>query len=409
MRSKSGSSSSWLRVSTIAFLSIHPLLKNRWADLGITAADVISPARWEQIRLPAVDGSTLLQHFNAIMHHPSADSVSIRGFLGNSGDRQVILGFASAKTLAHLSFADVLDERTGEGYQRRFSEKHSLDFRRYIRRPGSTTIPLTFNLRPRNDDAWTLRELPDGGVELTLSTQHAKLLAQVDCQHRLGHVGDLDVTLPVMIFVGLTEHEELEIFNIINGKAKGLSSSLLDFHDSRLVQDLGNERPELLIALHLNDSDASPWYKQLDLGGRATSGMKRRASLRTIQKAIRRFLSSSSILESHSPSDVARIVTDFWSAVAAVWDEAWSNPRRHYVTKGIGVYALMGLLGDLWLDMHQSRLQPDQRVFAAQLGDFAHLFDWTNQGPLRGLGGEGGAAEALKMLRRARRASRLSA
>src|SRR5436309_2454000 len=83
------------------------------------------------------------------------------------------------------------------------------------------------------------------------------------------------------VFMGLNEREEMEIFNVINSKAKGLSTSLLDFHDATLATDLAKERPELFIALHLNNNTESPWYRQLDLGGTSTSGLLRRASLRT--------------------------------------------------------------------------------------------------------------------------------
>ena len=50
------------------------------------------------------------------------------------------------------------------------------------------TIPLTFNLRPRNDDAWRLVELSHGRARLEISDTAGKMLAQVDCQHRLGAV-----------------------------------------------------------------------------------------------------------------------------------------------------------------------------------------------------------------------------
>ncbi len=63
--------------------------------------------------------------------------------LGASADRSVLLGFAPAGLLKTLSWADVLDEEAGRGYQRRFNSAHSLDFRRYIQSPGSSTIPLT--------------------------------------------------------------------------------------------------------------------------------------------------------------------------------------------------------------------------------------------------------------------------
>src|ERR1700750_2733048 len=88
---------------------------------------------------------------------------------GRSADRRVLRGFAPASILHSISFPDVLDERTGEGYQRRFNSGHSLDFRRYIREPGSTTIPLTFNLRARPDGSgWRLRETADGTTFLEI-------------------------------------------------------------------------------------------------------------------------------------------------------------------------------------------------------------------------------------------------
>src|SRR5438105_3476318 len=84
------------------------------------------------------------------------EQLSIQGILGHSGKREVFLGTAPAHALHSLSFADVLDEASGRGYQRKFSAKHSLDFRRYLQKPGSTTIPLTFNLRRRRSRGWKL-------------------------------------------------------------------------------------------------------------------------------------------------------------------------------------------------------------------------------------------------------------
>ena len=58
--------------------------------------------------------------------------------------------------------------------------------------------------------------------------------------------------------------EEMEVFNTINSKAKGLNTSLLDFHRTKLEEDLLENNPELFIATELNNSIDSPWYKQLD-------------------------------------------------------------------------------------------------------------------------------------------------
>lgn len=337
----------------------------------------------------------------AIRRHPAVRLPVIKGM---SAHREVLLGYAPASVLYAFSVADVLDEETGRGYQRPFLDQHSLDFRRYIAREGSSTIPLTFNLRPSTNAAWRIAR-QSGRLTLELSEAVMKPLAQVDCQHRLGYLADSNLELPFMTFVGLTVDEELEIFSVINGKAKGLSSSLLDFHAAHMARDLGKERPELFVALHLNDAADSPWQKQLDIGGAATSGLKRRASLRTMQKGIRKFLLASAILNHHNADDVAILVAAYWSAVASVWQSEWANPRRHFLTKGIGVYALMGLLADLFREAVATKSTLTQRSMSALLSDCAPAFDWSNNGPLKGLGGESGAERALGLLRAARTAT----
>lgn len=320
---------------------------------------------------------------------------------GRSADRDVLLGFAPARRLYAASFADILDEASGRGYQRRLNSRHSLDFRRYVQEAGSATIPLTFNLRGREGEGWSVE---GEGAATTLSLHAgARPLSQVDCQHRLGHLADLDIELPFMTFLGLSEREEMEIFGIINGKAKGLSSSLLDFHDAQLCADLASERPELLVALHLKNEPASPWYNRLDLGGNQVSGLDRKASLRTMQKACRILTRR---LKPRSAEDVARIAHDFWCAVALVLPEGFSRPRKSLVTKGIGVYALSDIAADIALECEPG-MRCDAAYFAAVLGEFAPLVDWSGEGPLAGLGGEGGARRAADILRQFRRRPKL--
>ncbi|MFA6124558.1 DGQHR domain-containing protein [Sphingomonas sp.] len=326
-------------------------------------------------------------------------SIEILCHSGRSADRRVLLGFAPARQLHAISFPDILDERTGDGYQRRFNSSHSLDFRRYIREEGSTTIPLTFNLRPRDDNAWRLLEAEHRSALLKIDSDSGPVMAQVDCQHRLGHLADLDVELPFMCFVGLTVEEEMAVFTVINRKAKGLNRSLLDFHDARLCEDLANDRPELFIALCLSNDPVSPWCGQLDVGGNRVSGMSRKASLRTLQKAVRRFLQRSSILKQRTPEEAARVVLDFWVAVSIAMRDDWSRPRGSLLAKGVGVYALMEIAADMWRE-NGAALTKDLMI--AQLADLAGEVDWSSEGPLRGLGGESGVAAAASKLREIR-------
>lgn len=325
---------------------------------------------------------------------------------GKSAGRTVLLGFAPAGLLCRLSFPDVLDEATGEGYQRPFNERHSLDFRKYIQTPDSATIPLTLNLRPGHDEAWTL-EREGNRLTLVIAEGAAKIMAQVDCQHRLGHMGDLDIPLPFMCFLGLSRAEETEIFSIINGKAKGLSPSLLDFHAAQLAEDLAGDRPELFVALHLNNGPDSPWYRRLNIGGRPTLGLKRIASLRLMQQAIAEFFKASSVLDRLGPAEAATLVCDFWTAVATVLPKPWADPRKHLLTKGVGVYALMTVAADIVQETHGSGRVCDKRTFAAALQDFATDLDWSTTGPLKGFGGQSGVKAAVEFLRDARARTRL--
>ena len=329
----------------------------------------------------------------------------INCMIGLSAGRRVLLGMAPASQLYALSFADILDEDTGRGYQRRFNAQHSLDFRRYIQSKGSTTIPLTFNLRPSSDEAWKIIELEDGRARLEIAAGGGKILSQVDCQHRLGHLNDLAISLPFMCFVGLSEREEMEIFSVINSKAKGLSTSLLDYHDAQLADVLAREKPEILIAIHLNSDMRSPWHRQLDLGGASTSGLKRRASLRTMQKAVKRFLSHTKILNQETPEVAMQVVLDFWAAVAVVLSEQWAVPRKHILTKGIGVYALMDVAGDIYNDARREGRGCDKLHFTNALSDFANDIDWSSNGSFKGFGGESGVKSAVELIREVRRGS----
>ncbi len=334
------------------------------------------------------------------------ESIIIPCLRGNSADRPVLLGFAPADLLYRLSFADILDEASGEGYQRPFNERHSQDFRRYIKDPHSSTTPLTLNLRPCAHDEWKLSETDGGIVRLEISATAGKIMAQVDCQHRLGHLGDLPIPLPFMCFIGLSEREEMEVFNVINSKARGLSASLLDFHEAQLAQELAIERPELFVALRLNSAEGSPWKGKLNLGGHSTAGLKRIVSLRMMQQAIADFLKATRSNAPATADEAAQVVLDFWQAVVTVLPTEWKETRRHMLTKGVGVYALMHIAADIYNECRQGDRRCDRRAFVGALSDFANSIDWSTTGPLKGFGGQAGVKAAVELVRDARKRSR---
>lgn len=318
--------------------------------------------------------------------------------MGKSGHRTVLLGFAPASVLSRLSFADVLDEDAGIGYQRRHNEKHSREFSRYIADSPATTIPVTLNARTGIGCTWEVRELSEGRVELLIQENGTKTLSQVDGQHRLGNLGDSQISLAFMLYLGLSITEEIELFRTINTKAKGLPGSLTSFHESQLDQDYRSHNPALYIAIQLNRLDESPWQKRLDTGGkRGAQGRMRIATLRTMELALKRMLISRSEFHGLDADEWVHALISFWQAVSNVIPSEWNNPRGHILVKGIGVYSLTGLAADLVPEALEHG-PPSALYFEAKL-EFLKSIDWTNTGPFKGYGGEGGAGAALQMLR----------
>ena len=320
----------------------------------------------------------------------------IDGVIGTCGAFETFLGFASARVLCACSFAEILDEDTGIGYQRPPNRQHSRDFRQYITSRNTSTIPLTFNLRRDRKSAWRLTRK---GAELaTLELDpNVPCLAQVDCQHRLGDLQDVDVSLAFMSFIGLDLRTEMAIFFIINSKARGLSTSLTDYHQSNLLADLASEAPHLYIARRLNEDPTSPWFRLIRYGGQPTSGLKRRTSLRMMQRSLDRLLRQVKGLPLGSADQKYSTVLSYWRAVQSVFSEEWSDHRHHLLTKGVGLYSLTLLLADLLLTADPLSLSED--YFVRRLRPLKGVIDWRSDGMFANAGGQKGAADVYAKLR----------
>jgi len=319
------------------------------------------------------------------------------------GQLPVVVGAAAASQLCAVSFADVLDEARDRGYQRPIDPQHSREFRAYIEGPTATTIPLTFNLRGRMGEAWNLVPCGESNLEtLTIRVPTdgvPAVLAQVDCQHRLGMMRDSDVPFTFQCFLGLSPRDEMAIFSVINGKAKGLSSSLLDYHTTKLVADLEVIQLDLYIAKTLHDDPASVWHGKVKLGGAATQGNHRKISLRGLQTATKLLLQRCPLGSALglSSTEKYQIVREYWNAVAKAWPNAWEHPRAHLITKGVGVTALSLLAGDIVTVMLSRRQALNESTFGDYLATFADL-DWTSEGSFKGFGGRHGANEVHQLL-----------
>ena len=254
----------------------------------------------------------------------------------------------------------------------------------------ATAPPLIFSLR---DEA----KVKNG--ELILHTSNKTMARVAAASTGWSSQGDLNVTLPFVIYMGLSKEEEIEIFTTINNEHKGMTKSLVDAHTLALTKDPQEEAPHLAISWQLNEDPDSPWHNAVNAGGisQSTPGSKRKITLRTFQEA-NRVLISGPLCQFAEYSAKYDAVKNYWQAVATIFSDPWTNSRKHLITKGVGIAALAEL--GKWVI--QDCLGKDNVTVAAISEYLKKLdgFDWGNQtSPMKLIGGQKGAkgaAEAFK-------------
>ena len=283
--------------------------------------------------------------------------------------RDVLLCFASADLLYMLSFPNIFDENSEDGYQYPFNESHSLDFRCYIKITYSSTIPFKLNLCQISNGIRWLIALVEGKVRLELNACLEKYIAQVDNQHQVGCLDDFQAVLPFMCFTGYTVNDEMEVFSIIFGDANGRSYNLLDYLTSQLTESLLQERLGLFTALNFKSNDGLPKLRWLSLSGKTTLSFNGNIVLSMIQRVINNFLKATAILSTNFLKDTAGIVFDCWAAVLSVLPKILKGPRQHMLKRAIGLNTLMSFVADIFLECRDVGQHCDQKAISSSLVD----------------------------------------
>lgn len=310
---------------------------------------------------------------------------------GHAGSYPVLMGSAPLSLLHSVSFVDQFDMDAVEGVQRPLNKAHAHSFKKYIEKGENggkvTAPPLIFSMR---------EEAKVQNGTLVIPASKKKVLARVDCQHRLEFTGDLNVPLPFIIYMGLSKEEETEIFTTINDKHMGLTKSLVDSHLLTLSKSPEEEIPHISIAAKLNKDADSPWHNAVNTGGisKSTAGNKRKITLRTFQDANRVLISGPRCQNSDYDTKY-NVAKNYWRAVATVFTDAWADSRKHLITKGVGIAALAEL--GTWIV--EDCLGKDDTTVAGIAEYLGKLegFDWGSKtSPLSLIGGQKGAKGAAK-------------
>lgn len=275
-------------------------------------------------------------------------------------------GSATLADLAHISQADIFDQvYNPEGLQRDLNKKHAADAYNYVAQPANPELPRAYpevvlNVR---DKKILKRETvyEENGVKLVRLTfdldailkARSVKVSRVDGNHRLVYSGGdgkdrspIELCAPFQLHIGLTRDQETNLFSTINHEQKGLNTSHLAVLRSRITPEDVElaQHPSRVFAKRLAEDAVSPWADRVHMGG-SRAGTKEAGKYLPItfialEHGVGRTLRKSGYLREQMPDGQYALIRGFWQAVAAVYPEAFAEPRDYLIAKNIGVQAL---------------------------------------------------------------------
>ncbi|MBX7112680.1 MAG: DGQHR domain-containing protein [Dehalococcoidia bacterium] len=301
--------------------------------------------------------------------------------------RACYTGHMTAAESAALTFADHHPPSPGQGrlgYQRPPDQKRGKAFGDYLKtNEAGFMTPLLLNARGGVE----FRALPDRPNVGHILVRRDQRIAKIDGQHRgIGveeHLGDPGYPVPFLMFDDLDPSLEQRLFIDINKEQKKVSMShVLALGDDELAD----------MVKRLESDPESPWYEKVNLIG--ARGLGRPVNMQSLRAGLEDLLRAGPVKQL-SIEERYQVAKTFWHTVARTWPEAWGNPRKHLLTKSIGMIAVSELGGDLIPMCLTGRGGSEASVldeskleeFLSRAGDF----DWSSGGELQGIAGRGGA------------------
>ena len=282
------------------------------------------------------------------------------------GSIRTVVGVITAETLVRYHAVPQRDVLRATGYQRNPSQKRVNDLAGSIsRREVDLPTSVLLSLRGEYANDVLIKVGPDS-YELDLdpdkaSTEHQ--LFVVDGQHRVRALAKamneeqadiLNVKIPFVCMVGADELQEMEQFHVVNSNAKSVPTDLaLDLlraraeYDPRFAQRLkdGGRQWELDaqgLTQHLATA-SSTWRERIRLANSPKA--KTTVPSASFVKSLKPLLAQPTLFRRiPSIEQQGQVIDAYWRAVRRVLPEAFEDPPKFNIQKGIGVDVMHSVL-----------------------------------------------------------------
>jgi len=326
---------------------------------------------------------------------------------GNSLGFVTYRGYAKLSDLAKISKADIFDQETNAtGTQRNLSMKHARNAYRYVFEDQDAFYPeIILNVREKKLVKFTADSHDGlyGTLRFTRSPRRSKgiSVSRIDGNHRLWLADGsqrgydpIDREVPFSILVCGDLNKELKVFRDINDNQMGMNTSHLQNIAIRLLG--GNvikvQNPSLYIGKRLQDDRKSPLYKKIHEGGHVKrGGLISGLTIANLSGAVKDVLTRSSKLPQFVDVDAQyTLVRNYWIAVSKWLPDAWRQPSKYIIFKGMGLY-LISYIGIDIIDRCVMKGEYEQKDMLSYLKMIPTSYDFSSKSPLKEFGGRSGA------------------
>ncbi len=282
------------------------------------------------------------------------------------GSIMTVVGVITAETLVRHHAVPRRDVLRGTGYQRDPSPKRVNDLAGSItRREVDLPTSVLLSLRSNGADDVLNRIGPDA-YELILDPEKAATEHQlfvVDGQHRISALEKamnvdqadvLNVKIPFVCMVGADEAQEMAQFHVVNSNAKSVRTDLaLDLlraraeHDptfAQRVMDAGRkwELDAQGLTQHLATA-SSTWKKRIRLANSPKA--KTTVPSASFVKSLQPLLAQPTLFRRiPSTEQQGQVIDAYWRAIRRVLPEAFEDPPKFNIQKGVGVEVMHSVL-----------------------------------------------------------------
>ncbi|KRF22525.1 DGQHR domain-containing protein [Paenibacillus sp. Soil787] len=293
------------------------------------------------------------------------------------------LGHVAASDAIQITYVKPYDLPSGKGYQRPVDTKRANDFALYLSKgDNSLFTPILLNAESKWDFVPYDKYRPSYGR--LLCKEKASLM---DGQHRLGGIKryiqetNSEINIPFLALHYLDEDEEIQLFDTINTKAKGIGVSLSRYL-RRHSDDLSWIATELILR---NDS---PFFNIGTITGKRNAG--RHVTLQNLYRVLELLLKSTNV-SNLTKEEKLMLCLFYFNGLKEIFSQEWMDYKEYRITHIVCLNALAISGSEIFSELVSVDKKQIDYIRITKYVKKIKKFDWSSNGNLKYIKGFSGS------------------